>query len=86
VETIVVPNINVVERGGLIGYVAKLGSRSSGVSTRRHLNRSSALLAATTKVVGILQMVYTSLITIICGNKTIYRPLMNLMAIEGVEM
>ncbi len=31
VETIVVPNINVVRRGVLIRFVAKLGSRSNGI-------------------------------------------------------
>jgi len=31
VEMVVVPNINVVRRGVLIGFVAKLDSRSNGI-------------------------------------------------------
>ncbi len=43
VETIVVPNIDVVEKGILIGSLAKLGSKLSGVSIIRNLNRSLTL-------------------------------------------
>jgi hypothetical protein len=38
VETIVTPNMDVVKRGILIGFVAKLGSGSGGVLTGRNLN------------------------------------------------
>jgi hypothetical protein len=34
VETIIAPNIYVIRRGVLIGYVAKLDSRLVGVSTK----------------------------------------------------
>jgi hypothetical protein len=43
VEMVVTPNIDVVRRGILIGFVAKLGSGSSGISVVRNLNRSLAL-------------------------------------------
>ncbi len=43
VETIVVPNIDVVEKGILIGSATKLGSKLSGVSVIRNLNRSLTL-------------------------------------------
>ncbi len=74
VEMIVMPNINVVKRGVLIGSVAKLGSESCGVSARRNLSQSSALPIAITKVVGISQMVFTNPIMVIHGNKTTNRP------------
>jgi hypothetical protein len=38
VETIVTPNMDVVKRGILIGFLAKLGSGSGGVLTGRNLN------------------------------------------------
>jgi hypothetical protein len=69
---VIVPNINVVRRGILIGSIAKFRSGSSGVSKRRNLSRSSALPIATTGVVGIPQMVFTNLITATHGNKTAY--------------
>ncbi len=43
VETVVVPNIDIVKRGVLIGSAAKLGSGSSGVLVGRNLNQSSTL-------------------------------------------
>jgi hypothetical protein len=38
VETIVVPNKNVVKRGVLIGFTTQLGGESNGVSAIRNLN------------------------------------------------
>jgi hypothetical protein len=70
VEIVVTPNIDVVKKGILIGFIAKLGSGSSGVSARRNLSRSSALLITTTGVVGTPQMVFTNLITTTHVNKT----------------
>jgi hypothetical protein len=51
------------------GSATKLGSGSSGVSTIRNLNQSLALPAAITRVVNILQMVFTNLITTIHVNR-----------------
>ncbi len=85
-ETIVAPNINVVRRGGQIGSIAKLGSESSGVSTKMNLSQSLALLTVTTKVVGVPQMVFTSLMTTTHGNKIVGHPLMSSMAIRGCKM
>jgi hypothetical protein len=76
---VVVPNIDVVKKGVLIGLTKKLGSESSGVSAVRNLNRSSALPTTTIGVVGMPQMVFTNPITTIHVNKTANRPLMNSM-------
>jgi hypothetical protein len=65
---VVAPSIDVVKRRVLIGSVAKLGSRSGGVSTRRNLNRSLVLPTSTIGFMGILQMVFSN--PIIDGNKT----------------
>jgi hypothetical protein len=62
VEKIDAPNINVVRRGVLIGFVAKLGGGVSGVSIVRNSSRSLALLTTIIGVVGIPQMVFTNLI------------------------
>jgi hypothetical protein len=35
---VIVPNIDVIKRGVLIGYATKLGSGSGGVSAIRNLN------------------------------------------------
>jgi hypothetical protein len=44
VEMVVAPNIDVVRRGILIGFIAKLGSGSNGVLVGRNLNRYQQLL------------------------------------------
>jgi len=80
VETIIEPNIDVVKRGVLIGFVTKLGSGSNGVSIRRNLSRSLGLPTSTIRVVGIPQMLFINPIMAIHGNKTVDRPLMNSMA------
>jgi hypothetical protein len=54
--------MDVVRRGVLIRFVAKLGSGSGGVLARRKLSGSSTLLIAITGVVGRPQMVFTNLI------------------------
>ncbi len=72
----VVLNIDVVKKGILIGFAAKLGNGSNGVSTRRNLSRSSMLPTTTIGFVGILQMVFINPITTIHGNMTTDRPLM----------
>jgi hypothetical protein len=82
---IVVPNIGVVRRGVLIRFATNLGSRSSGVLTGRNLSQSLALPVATTRVVGILQMVFTNLIMVTHGNRTTNQPLMNSMVVKGCK-
>jgi hypothetical protein len=57
-ETIIAPNINVVRREILIRPIAKLGSKSGGVSVIRNLNWNSTLPTTTTRVVGTPQMVF----------------------------
>ncbi len=69
-EKIVAPNINVVKRGVLIGFAAKLGSGSSGILIGRNLSRSLALPIVTTEVVGTPQMVFTNPIITIHVNMT----------------
>jgi hypothetical protein len=59
---VVVPNIDVVRREVLIGSTTKLGNRLGVVSIIRNLSWSSTVPIATTRVVGILQMVFTTLI------------------------
>jgi len=81
VETIVVPNINVVRRGVLIRSITKLDSGLGGILTVRNLSQSLALPIATTGVVDIFQMMFTNSIIIIHVNRTTDRPLMSLMAI-----
>ncbi len=82
-EMVATPNIHVVKRGILIGSVVKLGSGLGGVSIIRNLSRSLTLLATTTRVVGIPQMVFTNPIMTIHVNKTVDWPLMNSMAVRG---
>ncbi len=83
VETVVVPNINVVRRWVLIGFTTKLGNELGGVLIGRNLNRSSVLPIAITRVLGITQMVFTNLIMATHVNRTTYLPLMNSMATRG---
>jgi hypothetical protein len=64
VEMVVEPNIDVVRRGVLIGFITKLGSRLCGVSARRNLNQSSHYQQL------LLELVFTNLITTIHGNRT----------------
>jgi len=85
VEMVVVPNIDVVRRGVLIGFVAKLGSRSNGILAIRNLSQSSTLPIATIGVVGIPQMVLPNLLMITHVNKIVDRPLMNSMATRGCK-
>jgi hypothetical protein len=70
-EAVVAPNIDVVRKGILIRYVAKLGSKSNGVSTRNNLNQNLTLPITTTGVVGIPQMVFTNVIMITHENKIV---------------
>jgi hypothetical protein len=51
-EMVIMPNINVVRRGILIGFVAKLDNGLGGVSTGRNLSQNSALPMATTRIIG----------------------------------
>ncbi len=80
-EMVLVPNIDVVKRGVLVGFAKRLGSRLSGVPVGRNPSRSSTLPTTTTRVVGIPQMVLTNLLMAIHGNKTIDRPLINSMVV-----
>ncbi len=52
VETIVAPTMDVVRKGTLIRFTAKLGNGSSGVPAGRKLSGSLALPTATTRIVG----------------------------------
>jgi len=52
VEMVNVPTMDIIRRGILIGFVAKLGSGSSGVSMKRKLNGSLALPITTTRITG----------------------------------
>jgi hypothetical protein len=52
VEMVNVPTMDIVRRGILIRFVAKLGSGSSGVSMKRKLNGSLALPITTTRITG----------------------------------
>jgi hypothetical protein len=81
VETVVMPNIDVVRKGVLIVSIAKLGSGLSEVLVGRNLSQSLRLLTATTRVVGIPQMVFTYPIMTTHGNKTADQPLMSSMVI-----
>jgi vancomycin permeability regulator SanA len=74
-----VPNIDVIRRGILIGFVTKLGSGSSGVLEGRNLIRSSTLPIATTGVVGTLQIVFTNSITTTYVNRIANQLSMNSM-------
>jgi hypothetical protein len=71
VERIVVPNVDVVRRGVLIGFVAKLGSELGGVLVGRNLHRNFALPIVTTRVVRTPHMVFTNSIMIIHVNTII---------------
>ncbi len=80
-EMVVAPNINVVKKGVLIGFIVKLGSESDGVSVGRNLSGSLVLPIAIIGVVGIPQMVFTNLIMTTHVNRTANWPLMSSMAI-----
>jgi hypothetical protein len=54
VEIIVAPTMDVVRRGTLIGFVAKLGNGLSGVLVGRKLNGNLALPIVIIRVVGTL--------------------------------
>jgi hypothetical protein len=84
-EMVVAPNINVIRRGILIGFATKLGSKLSGVSTIRNLSQSSAPPIATTRVIGILQMVFTNLIMTTHVNRTLNRALTSFMVAGGCK-
>jgi hypothetical protein len=56
---VIEPNINAIKRGIINRFTTKLSSRSSGVLARRNLGRSSMLPMATTRVIGIPQMLFT---------------------------
>jgi hypothetical protein len=85
VETIIAPNIDLVRRGVLIGSATKLGSELGGVLIRRNLSQSSVLPIISTKVVGILQMVFTNMIITIHVNMIADRPLMSSMVAKGYK-
>jgi hypothetical protein len=80
-ETIVVPNMNVVSKGVIIGSTSNLNRGLGKFLARRKLSRSSGLPMANIGVVGTPQMVFTDLIMIIHVHKTIDQPLMNSIAV-----
>jgi len=71
VETIVAPNIDVIRRGVLIGFAAKLGRKLGEIFAIRNWSRNLTLPTAITRIVGIHQMVFTNLIMTIHVNRTI---------------
>jgi hypothetical protein len=60
VETIIVPNMNVVRREVVIGFATNLSHESCEFLARRNLNRNSRLIIAKIRVVGTPQMVFTN--------------------------
>jgi hypothetical protein len=54
IEMVVVPTMDIVKRGVLIRFVAKLGNGLNGVSTGRKLNGSTIVPTITIGVVGTL--------------------------------
>ncbi len=62
VEIFVLPNMEVVKKGILIGFVAKLSSGSSGILIGRNVSRSSTLPTITTRVVGTLPTITTRVV------------------------
>jgi hypothetical protein len=76
---VVAPSINVVRKGMLIKYVAKLGNGSDRVSIVRNLSPSLALPIVTIRVIGMPQMVFTNPIMITHVNVIANRPLMSPM-------
>ncbi len=81
IEIVVVPNIDVVKRRILIGFVTKLGSGLRVILARHNLNGSTTLPIVNIGVVGTPQMVFTNLIMITHVNKTTNRPLMSSMVV-----
>jgi hypothetical protein len=81
VEMVVAPNIDVVKGGILIGFVAKLGSESGGVSIIKNLSPSSTLPTTIIGVVCTPQMVFTNSVMTIHVNRTANRPSMSSKAI-----
>jgi hypothetical protein len=79
-EMVIVPNINVVKRGVLIGSTTKLGSGLGRILTRRNLSQNLMLPIVTIGVVAIPQMVFTNSIMATHGNMTVDQPLINSMA------
>jgi hypothetical protein len=57
---IVVPNMNVVRRGIVIGSATNLGHGSCKFLARRNLNRNLKLLIAKIGIVGRSQIVFTN--------------------------
>jgi hypothetical protein len=58
VDTIVVPNTNVVRKGVVIRYVINLGCGSCEFSMKRNFSKISGLPMVNTRVVGTPQMVF----------------------------
>ncbi len=79
VETFVVPTMDVVRRGVLIGSTTKMGNGSGGVLTGRKLSGSTTLPTSTIGVVGTPQMVFTNPILITHVNMTRDQPSMSSM-------
>jgi hypothetical protein len=76
---VVAPNMNVVRGGVLIRFATNLSLGLGGVLTQRNLSRSLGLLIAITRVIRTPRMVFTNLIMTIHVNRTVDRPLMNLV-------
>jgi hypothetical protein len=85
VETIVAPTMDVVRRGILIGFIAKLGNGSCGVSAKMKLSGSSTLPTTIIRVVGTPQMMFTNLIMTTHVNTSANQPPMNSMVARGYK-
>ncbi len=85
VETVVMPTMDVVKRGVLIGSTTKLGSGLSGVLVGRKLSGSMTLPTTTIKVVGTPLMVFTNSIMTTHVNRIINQPLMSSMVVGNYK-
>jgi len=79
---IVVPSMNAVRKGIIIGSTINLGRGLNGFSMGRKLNRSLGLPTTNTRVVGTPQLVFTNQIMTTHAHKTINQPPMSSIAIE----
>ncbi len=73
VETVIAPNMDVVKKGMVIGFVLNVSRGLNGFLAGRNLSRSSRLPTINIGVVGTPQMVFTNPIMTI-HDKTINQP------------
>jgi hypothetical protein len=80
---VVVPNMDVVKRGILIGYAAKLGSGLGGILAGWKLSGSTTLPITIIRVVGTPQMVFTNSIMTTHVNRIVDQPSMSSRVARG---